>query len=116
HFEYLVVLGDFNIAPAEDDVHDPIFWEGKVLFSEPERALLAELLSVGLVDSFRLFPQLDKTFSWWDYRGGAFWRNAGLRIDHIFLSKALAKYCRRCLVDKEPRKWQRPSDHAPVIA
>lgn len=112
----LVVLGDFNIAPEARDVHDPELWEGKVLFSEPERAALHDLLTVGLVDSFRLFPQEDKQYTWWDYRMMAFRRNRGLRIDHILVSAALRERCTACRIDKMPRQWERPSDHTPVIA
>lgn len=112
----LVVLGDFNIAPEARDVHDPQLWEGKVLFSAPERAALQELLATGLSDSFRLFPQEDKQYSWWDYRMVAFRRNIGLRIDHVLISAALRERCVACRIDKAPRKWERPSDHAPVIA
>jgi exodeoxyribonuclease-3 len=112
----LVVLGDFNIAPEERDVHDPKAWQGQVLFSEPERAALRRLLEIGLCDTFRLFDQPDASFSWWDYRMGAFRRNHGLRIDHILASPALRAVCRACRIDKEPRKRERPSDHAPVVA
>lgn len=112
----LVVVGDFNIAPADEDVHDPAAWEGRVLFSKPEKAALRALLDVGLSDSFRLFEQPPKTFSWWDYRAAGFRRNAGLRIDHILASRAMADACRVCHVDIEPRRLERPSDHAPVVA
>jgi exodeoxyribonuclease-3 len=112
----LAVLGDLNIAPEEQDVHDPKLWEGQVLFSEPERAAFRALLSLGLKDAFRLFPQPEKSFSWWDYRMNAFKRNLGLRIDHILLSPALAEACTACAIDREPRKAERPSDHAPVVA
>jgi exodeoxyribonuclease-3 len=116
HHPRLVVLGDFNIAPADEDVHDPAAWEGKVLFSEPEKAALRALLDVGLADSFRLFKQPPATFSWWDYRAAGFRRNAGLRIDHILASQPMADACRACRVDIEPRRLERPSDHAPVVA
>jgi exodeoxyribonuclease-3 len=112
----LVVLGDFNVAPDDRDVHDPKAWEGQVHVSEPERAAWRALLALGLKDSFRLFEQPEKTFSWWDYRMMAFRRNAGLRIDHILLSDALAQACTASSVDKAPRKLERPSDHAPVLA
>lgn len=112
----LVVLGDFNIAPEAQDVHDPKRWEGKVLFSEPERAALRTLVDVGLVDVFRLFPQAEKSFTWWDYRLNGFTRNWGLRIDHILGSSALAATCRSCRIDVDPRRHERPSDHAPVVA
>ena len=112
----LALLGDYNIAPEERDVHDPKAWEGQVLFSEPERAAFRRLLDLGLRDAFRLFEQPEKIYSWWDYRMMAFRRNMGLRIDHILLSEALAGECTACSVDKEARKAERPSDHAPVIA
>ena len=112
----LAVAGDFNVAPEDRDVHDPKAWEGQVLASEPERAAWRELLALGFKDSFRLFEQPDKTFSWWDYRMMAFRRNAGLRIDHVLLSEALARTCTAAYVDKAPRKLERPSDHAPVLA
>ena len=112
----LVVLGDFNIAPDDRDVHDPAAWAGSVLVSDPERAALGALFALGLKDSFRLFEQPDGAFSWWDYRMGAFRRNRGLRIDHILLSAPLAAECRSCVIDRAPRKLERPSDHAPVVA
>lgn len=114
--EYLIALGDFNIAPDERDVHDPLEWAGQVLFSEPERQALRALLTLGLVDTFRLFEQEANTFSWWDYRAAAFRRNRGLRIDLILASAALGPSCRCCCIDKEPRRAERPSDHAPVVA
>ncbi|MGZ5100149.1 MAG: exodeoxyribonuclease III, partial [Usitatibacter sp.] len=109
------VLGDFNVAPEDRDVHDPVAWAGQVLFSEPERAALARIGELGFVDAFRLFEQPEKSFSWWDYRMGAFRRNMGLRIDHILLSTELAKRAKSCAIDVAPRKLERPSDHAPVI-
>jgi exodeoxyribonuclease-3 len=112
----LAVAGDFNVAPEDRDVHDPKAWEGQVLVSEAERAALRELTGLGLKDSFRLFEQPEKSFSWWDYRMMGFRRNAGLRIDHILVTPALAQRCKSSLIDKEPRKLERPSDHAPVIA
>jgi exodeoxyribonuclease-3 len=112
----LVLVGDFNIAPEPRDVHDPQAWEGKVLFSEPERAAFRRLIDTGLRDTFRLFEQAEKSFSWWDYRMNAFRRNMGLRIDHILASPALAELCRSCRIDKGPRKLELPSDHTPVIA
>lgn len=112
----LAVLGDFNVAPEERDVHDPAAWEGKVLFSKPERDAFNALLAAGLRDSFRLFEQPAQSFTWWDYRMNAFRRKMGLRIDHILLSEALAGQCTSCVIDVEPRKSERPSDHAPVIA
>ena len=115
-YPQLVVLGDFNIAPEDRDVHDPAAWAGQVLCSEPERAAFRRLLDLGLKDAFRLFPQEDQIFSWWDYRAAAFRRNIGLRIDHILVSPALAAACTTCQVDKAPRRLERPSDHAPMIA
>jgi len=112
----LALLGDYNIAPEARDVHDPEAWAGQVLFSEPERAAFRRLLELGLRDAFRLFEQPGKIYSWWDYRMMAFRRNRGLRIDHILLSGELAKDCTACAVDKEARKAERPSDHAPVLA
>jgi exodeoxyribonuclease III len=111
----LAVLGDFNVAPEDRDVHDPTAWEGQVLFSEPEKAALREITALGLADAFRLFEQPPKSYSWWDYRMNAFKRNLGLRIDHILLSQALAASCTACTIDVEPRRLERPSDHAPVI-
>ena len=113
----LAVLGDLNVAPQERDVHDPKRWAGQIHFSDPERAALLRLMeAVGLTDAFRLFPQPDREFTWWDYRLAAFQRNWGLRIDHILLSGELAKRCAACTIDKSPRRLERPSDHAPVIA
>ena len=112
----LVVVGDFNIAPDERDVYDPKAWEGQVLFSAPERQAFQDLLALGLKDSFRLFEQAPASFSWWDYRVNAFKRKMGLRIDHILLSRRLADGCRSSSIDIEPRKNERPSDHAPAIA
>jgi len=112
----LALLGDFNIAPADQDVHDPKAWEGQNLVSPPERNAFQELIKLGLTDSFRMFEQAPKTFSWWDYRMMGFRRNVGLRIDHILLSELLKAQCIASIVDKEPRTWEQPSDHAPVIA
>ena len=112
----LALLGDFNIAPADEDVHDPKAWEGQNLVSPPERNAFQALLGLGLHDSFRMFEQAPKTYSWWDYRMMGFRRNAGLRIDHILLSEALKQKCSASMVDKDPRTWEQPSDHAPVIA
>lgn len=110
----LVVMGDFNIAPDDRDVHDPEEWRGKILCSEAERTALNRLLELGMVDSFRLFDQDEGTFSWWDYRAAGFRRNRGLRIDLLLISPALAGSCKQSRIDKEPRKLERPSDHAPV--
>jgi len=111
----LAVLGDFNVAPEDRDVHDPLAWEGHVHVSEPERAALRRIVDLGFADAFRLFEQPEKSYSWWDYRMGAFRRNMGLRIDHVLLSPELARACRSCTIDVAPRKLERPSDHAPVI-
>jgi exodeoxyribonuclease III len=110
------LLGDFNIAPEAQDVYDPVAWEGQILCSEPERAAFRQLLNAGLVDAFRQFEQPERSYSWWDYRNLAFRRKLGLRIDHILLSKPLAKRCTACVIDTAPRRLERPSDHAPVIA
>ncbi len=112
----LALLGDYNIAPADADVHDPLAWQGQVLVSDAERALFQRLCDLNLADAFRLFPQAEKLYSWWDYRQMAFRRNRGLRIDHILLSPPLATRCTGCEIDKLPRKWEQPSDHTPVIA
>jgi exodeoxyribonuclease-3 len=112
----LVVLGDFNVAPADEDVHDVSEWEGQILFSEPEKAALRAVVDTGLVDAFRRYPHPPKTFTWWDYRMNAFPRNRGLRIDHVLVSHALAEKLTACDVDLAPRKLERPSDHAPVTA
>ncbi|MDD5034977.1 MAG: exodeoxyribonuclease III [Methylococcaceae bacterium] len=111
----LVVLGDFNIAPQDCDVHDPEAWRGKILCSDAEREAFQALLGLGLSDAFRLFEQEPASFSWWDYRAAGFRRNLGLRIDHILISSALREECLSCRIDKEPRKLERPSDHAPVV-
>lgn len=112
----LAILGDYNIAPEDRDVHDPAAWAGQVLCSDKERAALTALTDLGLTDSYRMFEQADKSFSWWDYRMLGFQKNKGLRIDHILLSEALRKRCTACAIDRAPRKWEQPSDHAPVIA
>jgi len=111
----VVVMGDFNIAPDDRDVHDPVEWAGKILCSDAEREALNSLLELGLTDSFRLFDQDEKLFSWWDYRAAGFRRNRGLRIDLLLVSAAVAKTCTASRIDKEPRKLERPSDHAPVV-
>ena len=112
----LALLGDFNIAPTDSDVHDPAKWIGQNLVSPPEREAFQQLLNLGLTDSYRMFEQAPKSFSWWDYRMMGFRRNAGMRIDHILLSEALKDKCTESIIDKEPRTWEQPSDHAPVIA
>ena len=112
----LVLLGDFNIAPEDRDVHDPKAWQGSVLVSEPERTALQRLLSLGMRDTFRCFEQAEQSFSWWDYRAAGFRRNAGLRIDLILSNQEMSDACMTCHIDKTPRKQERPSDHTPVIA
>ena len=114
--ESLVLVGDFNIAPEPRDVFNPELWEGRVLFSGPERAAFRRFVGMGLTDTFRLFEQEAANFSWWDYRMGAFRRNRGLRIDHILASPALVERCTASRIDTEPRGLERPSDHAPVVA
>ena len=116
HYPALALLGDFNIAPEDRDVHDPAAWVGQNLVSEPERAAFQAMLALPLVDVYRQFEQADKSFSWWDYRALGFRLNKGMRIDHILLSPQLAARCTQCVIDKTPRKWEQPSDHAPVIA
>ena len=112
----LALCGDYNIAPDDRDVHDPDRWAGEILCSEPERSAFQRLLGLGMEDSFRLFEQPEKTFSWWDYRMLGFQKNLGLRIDHVLLSRPLAEKCTAAGVDRGPRKRERPSDHAPVWA
>jgi exodeoxyribonuclease-3 len=112
----LAILGDYNIAPEDRDVHDPVAWAGQIHCSDDERGALAALLALGLADSFRLFEQPAKSYSWWDYRQLAFRRNRGLRIDHILLSPQLAQRCVACAIDRNPRTWDQPSDHTPVVA
>ena len=112
----VVVLGDFNIAPDDRDVHDPEAWHERILCSTPERDALQRILDLGLTDTFRLFDQEEKIWSWWDYRAAAFRRNMGLRIDLVLASKALADVCTASYIDKEPRRQERPSDHAPAVA
>ena len=112
----LAVLGDYNIAPEDRDVYDPVAWEGNVLVSGPERDAFRALQEIDLTDAFRLFEQPEKSWSWWDYRQLGFQKNRGLRIDHILLSRALVPHCTACTIDRLPRKWTQPSDHTPVIA
>jgi len=112
----LILLGDFNIAPEDRDVHDPKAWEGQIMVSAAEREIFSRLQRLGLHDTFRLFEQEPNVFSWWDYRAAGFRRNLGLRIDHILVSSALCAQCTVCRIDTLPRKSERPSDHAPVVA
>lgn len=113
-YSKVAVVGDFNIAPEDRDVHSPEEWNNCVLVSPAERQAFAEIMQLGLHDSFRNFEQEEQVFSWWDYRAAGFRRNRGLRIDHILLSNELNELCRKSAIDKEPRKAERPSDHAPV--
>ena len=110
----LVLAGDFNIAPTDEDAHES-WMPGSIHVSAPERAAFARLLNLGLHDAFRLFTQPEKSWSWWDYRMGAFRRNIGLRIDHLLVSDALRAACTACTIDRAPRAQERPSDHAPVV-
>jgi exodeoxyribonuclease III len=114
--EQLVVMGDFNIAPDDRDVHDPLLWKDQILCSGPEREAFRALLDLGLADTFRQFEQSAGSYSWWDYRQGGFRRNLGLRIDLLLASTPLAASCLHSQIDTEPRRAERPSDHAPVIA
>ncbi len=114
--QHLALVGDFNIAPQDQDVHDPQAWHEKILCSTLERERLKKLLDLGLQDAFRLFNQPAEQYSWWDYREAAFRRNRGLRIDLLLISQALAMKCRASGIDTAPRKLEKPSDHAPVWA
>ena len=116
HHGKLVLLGDFNITPADDDVHDPALWRDRILCSRPERDALSRLVNRGLTDTYRLFEQEKDSFSWWDYRAGDFARNRGLRIDLILASGELSRRCADSWIDIVPRQQQRPSDHTPVVA
>jgi exodeoxyribonuclease-3 len=116
HNPQLVLLGDFNIAPEDRDVYDPVAWAGQIHCTPEERAHFRQLLDLGLVDAFRAFEQPPKSWTWWDYRNLAFRKNQGLRIDHILVSAALRPALLSCSIDKTPRKNERPSDHAPVVA
>jgi len=115
-YENVILLGDFNIAPEDRDVHDPVAWQGKILVSQPERDAFQLLLNQSLIDCFRIFEQQENSFSWWDYRAAGFARDRGLRIDHILSTDTLADLCTACRIDKTPRGLERPSDHTPVIA
>ena len=111
----IIILGDFNIIPADQDTHDPVLWTGKVLFTEPEVNAFKQMLALGFYDSFRLFEQPSASYTWWDYRMMGFRRNRGLRIDHILVSRSLKNNCQACYIDKKQRSLERPSDHAPVV-
>ncbi len=112
----VLLCGDFNVAPDERDVWSVPAWEGKLHFTKPERAAIHHVKQWGFVDVFRQINGDAKEFSWWNYREGAFFKNQGLRIDHIWTSKSLAEKCLACRIDKTPRGWERPSDHTPVVA
>jgi exodeoxyribonuclease-3 len=114
--EKLVVLGDFNIAPDDRDVYDAEEWREKILCSTLERDALKRILGLGFQDTFRLFEQEERIWSWWDYRMNMFRRKLGLRIDLVLASEAMAKRCQASYIDIEPRRQERPSDHAPAIA
>jgi len=114
-FPRIVVVGDYNVAPTDADVHDPVAWEGQVLCSEPERVAFRALLGLGFADAFTLFERPEQAFTWWDYRQGAFRRNLGLRIDHALVSAELSGECSFFHIDTKPRRLERPSDHAPVV-
>lgn len=111
----VLLCGDFNVAPEERDVHDLRLWQGRILFSDPERAAIQEIREWGFTDAFRLHTEEGGQYSWWDYRAGAFRRNHGLRIDHIWISDSLVSRNQKTWIDVGPRTWERPSDHAPVI-
>jgi exodeoxyribonuclease-3 len=115
-FPKIIMVGDFNIAPEDKDVYDPIAWRDHVLCSEPERNAFKIMLQLGFDDCFRLISLDEKAFSWWDYRLNAFKRNMGMRIDHILASRVLSAHCKKSVIDKVPRTWERPSDHTPVVA
>ena len=112
----VLLCGDFNVAPEERDVHNPQLWQNRILFSEPEKAALQHIKDWGFTDTFRMHTEEGGHYSWWDYRAGGFRRNLGLRIDHIWVTAPLARRKTKCWIDKETRAWERPSDHAPVVA
>jgi exodeoxyribonuclease-3 len=112
----VLICGDFNVAPEDRDVHDPDLWRGRILFSKPEKDAIDNVKEWGFTDAFRLHEERAGFYSWWDYRAGGFRRNEGLRIDHVWVSEPLAEDCVRSWIDKEPRGWERPSDHTPVVA
>lgn len=112
----VLLCGDFNVAPEERDVHDVRLWQGRIMFSEQERATLQHIKDFGFTDAFRLHTDEGGKFTWWDYRAGAFRRNLGLRIDHVWITQPLVSRSVRTWIDLEPRTWEKPSDHAPVLA
>lgn len=111
----LVLMGDFNIAPEDRDSYDPVGLRETIHHTTEEREHFRQLLALGLTDSFRLFDQPEKSYSWWDYRMLGYQKNRGLRIDHILVSQALLPRVKACMIDRVPRKWDKPSDHAPVV-
>jgi exodeoxyribonuclease-3 len=111
----LVLMGDFNVAPEDRDVYDPVAWAGQIHCTPEEREHFRQLIAIGLADAFRLFDQPPKSWTWWDYRNLAFRKNQGLRIDHVLVGEALKAAVESCTIDKQPRRNERPSDHAPVI-
>ena len=111
----LLLMGDYNITFDDLDVWDPEGMRDQIHCTDEERYHLNALISLGLTDSYRMFPQPPKSYSWWDYRGAGFRRNQGMRIDHILVSNALKDQVKSCVIDKAPRKNERPSDHAPVL-
>lgn len=112
----MVIVGDFNIAPHDMDVYDPTKWMNQVLCTDAERQAFRDILSLGFTDAFRHLSESQQQYTWWDYRMNAFKRNLGLRIDHILVSHKLIAKCTKCYVDQHPRGWERPSDHAPIVA
>ena len=114
-YQRLLILGDFNIAPGDRDVYDPVLWRDRILVSDRERAAFQKLLKLDLHDSFYLFPQADSSYTWWDYRQAAFLRNHGLRIDHILINSNLRSLCTASSIDTSPRTWERPSDHTILL-
>lgn len=111
-----LMAGDFNVAPGEEDVYDPVAMDGHICFHPDERAGFGGIIDAGLTDLFRVFNPTGRAFSWWDYREGSFRRNAGMRLDHMLASHGLAGAAVSCAIDSEPRGWEKPSDHAPVVA
>ncbi len=112
----VVLCGDFNVAPEDRDIHNPQLWQERIMCSQAERTALDEIKRWGFTDTFRQHHEEGGHFSWWDYRAGAFRRNMGLRIDHIWVTRPLLAGSKNTWIDVEPRTWERPSDHAPVIA
>jgi len=111
----VLLCGDFNVAPEDRDVHDVRLWQGRIMFSEQERATLQHIKDWGFTDAFRLHEEAGGKFTWWDYRAGAFRRNLGLRIDHVWVTQPLVSRSLRSWIDMAPRTWEKPSDHAPLL-